>query len=41
VTEPGALESIACATAAWFSRTLPPPRAGLAAWQASAQLLRA
>ena len=26
VAEPGALESIACATTAWFGRTLPPPR---------------
>ena len=39
VAEPGALESIACATAAWFSRTLPPPRAGLSAWLAEADAL--
>lgn len=31
VSEPGALESIACAAAAWFGRTLPPPRVGVSA----------
>jgi len=36
VSEPGALESIACGAAAWFGRTLPPPRAGLSAWLAGA-----
>jgi putative phosphoribosyl transferase len=41
VTEPGALESIACAAAAWFARSLPPPRAGVAAWWASAQAMPA
>lgn len=39
VAEPGALESIACATAGWFGRTLPPPRSGLPAWMASARSL--
>ena len=34
VSEPGALESIACAAAAWFGRTLPPPRADVSAWLA-------
>lgn len=40
-SEPGAMESIACATAAWFARTLPPPRAGLPTWLADRQLLHA
>ena len=37
VAEPGALEPLACATAAWSSRTLPPPRAGLSPWLAGAE----
>ncbi len=41
VSEPGALESIACGAAAWFGRTLPPPRAGVSAWLAGAQPLPA
>lgn len=32
VAEPGALESIACATTAWFGRTLPPPRYDTPSW---------
>jgi putative phosphoribosyl transferase len=40
VAEPGALESIACATAAWIARTLPPPRSGAPAGLAELRALQ-